>query len=47
MINQLLLYFIGFSPFLFLLIFGFAIILQDRKRDRLEEEKKLKESKLT
>ncbi len=46
MIKQLLLYFLGFSPFLLFLIFGLFIILQDRKREKLEEEEKLKSAKL-
>lgn len=43
MIKFLLLFFLGASPFLLLIAFGFFVIYQDRKREKLEQEKKLKE----
>lgn len=33
------------SPFLALMVFGFFVICQDRKREKLEEKKKLEEAK--
>ncbi len=37
-IKHLLLYILFFTPFMFLMAFGFFIIWQDRKREKLEEE---------
>lgn len=45
MIKTIMLYLFGLLPFLLFIGFGFFIIWQDRKREKLEE-KKLKEAKL-
>ena len=44
MIKTILLYLFGLLPFLLFIAFGFFIIYQDRKREKLEKQK-LKEAK--
>ena len=45
MIEYLLLLFLGFSPFIAFIVFGFFVIYKDREREKLVEKKKLKEAK--